>query len=193
MLNLGLQNLMSQAGGQNPGMQSMQSLLGGLGGPSASGQAGANGLDLQGLLGQVGIGQADGKTAVAGNSLGGLDFQSLLGQATNQIQALQGALEKQAGYEKNDPRHFNLQGLGGSGNPGETFSQIGGMVKDHLGKVSELESNASNLARSYALGENVPLHQVMIASEKAGIAMELTMQLRNKFIQAYQDVMHMPL
>jgi len=42
-----------------------------------------------------------------------------------------------------------------------------------------------------ALGENVELHDVMIASQKASITLQATMEVRNKVVEAYQEIMRM--
>jgi flagellar hook-basal body complex protein FliE len=76
---------------------------------------------------------------------------------------------------------------------GEMIGEFGSVLKGHLQQVNQLSNQAGKLSQAYALGESVPLHQVMVASEKASVAMELTLQIRNKLLQAYQDMMHMPL
>jgi flagellar hook-basal body complex protein FliE len=47
------------------------------------------------------------------------------------------------------------------------------------------------MAEKLARGENVELHEVMIASQKASITLAATMEIRNKVIEAYQEVMRM--
>jgi flagellar hook-basal body complex protein FliE len=60
-----------------------------------------------------------------------------------------------------------------------------------LDEVSRLHKSAERLANEAAIGGDVDLHDVMIASEKASVAMQLTLQVRNKLVEAYQDVMRM--
>ena len=64
---------------------------------------------------------------------------------------------------------------------------LSGLVKD----VSTLDAQASKLAGEAAVGGDVDLHDVMIASEKAGVALQLTTQIRNRMVDAYQEVMRM--
>jgi flagellar hook-basal body complex protein FliE len=45
--------------------------------------------------------------------------------------------------------------------------------------------------KRFANGENVELHQVMAASEEAGVALDLLIELRNKVIEAYRSVISM--
>jgi flagellar hook-basal body complex protein FliE len=40
-------------------------------------------------------------------------------------------------------------------------------------------------------GQNVELHELMISMERAGLAMELTLQVRNKLLEAYQEISRM--
>ena len=62
------------------------------------------------------------------------------------------------------------------------------MVND----VNELQVNAGELREQLISGESGDLHQVMIAAEEAGVAMELLIEVRNKLVDAYQQLMRMP-
>lgn len=75
--------------------------------------------------------------------------------------------------------------------PGEVLNTFGQILKDNLNQVNALQVNAEKITQSYAVGGPVELHQVMIASERAGLALELTMQIRNKLLQAYQEISRM--
>lgn len=63
---------------------------------------------------------------------------------------------------------------------------------DALKQVNTLQSDAERLGNLAAVGGDVDLHDVMIAAEKASVAMSLTLQVRNKMVEAYQEVMRMP-
>jgi flagellar hook-basal body complex protein FliE len=65
------------------------------------------------------------------------------------------------------------------------------MLGDSLNKVNTLQSNADEMLKKLAAGEVKDIHDVMIAVEKAGIAFQLTMQIRNRVIEAYQEIMRM--
>lgn len=75
--------------------------------------------------------------------------------------------------------------------PGQALESFGQLLKNHLNQVSQLEETSDQLIQDYAVGKPVELHNVMIAESKAGLAMDLTVQLRNKAIQAYQTVWSM--
>lgn len=61
-----------------------------------------------------------------------------------------------------------------------------------IGKVQELTDESDRLSVDLALGQPVELHQVMLAATKARLALELLIELRNKVIEAYQEISRMP-
>jgi len=68
---------------------------------------------------------------------------------------------------------------------------------DMLGKavdnVSATQQAASQLANAFEMNQSgVDLSDVMIASQKATVSFQATVQVRNKLVQAYQDIMQMP-
>ena len=60
-----------------------------------------------------------------------------------------------------------------------------------LGEVNKLQASSAKASFDLAAGNLQDLSQVTIAAEKANIALQLTMQVRNKMIDAYQEVMRM--
>jgi flagellar hook-basal body complex protein FliE len=79
------------------------------------------------------------------------------------------------------PQLQNLKGLDGS----ENFGQ---MLKDALGEVNGLQSDSRQLQNDYLQGKPVEFHDLMIKMEQASTAMSLTLQVRNKLLEAYQEV-----
>lgn len=75
--------------------------------------------------------------------------------------------------------------------PGEVLNTFGDILKDNMAEVNQLQKEASEAKQTYAVGGPIELHQVMIAAERAELALELTMQIRNKVLQAYQEVNRM--
>ena len=68
------------------------------------------------------------------------------------------------------------------------------MFKEALEKVNDVQLESGQLKTAFSQGDaNVSLAQVMIAGQKAQIAFQGTLQVRNKLIQAYQDIMNMPI
>lgn len=67
------------------------------------------------------------------------------------------------------------------------FESIG----NYLDSVNQLAQASDAKQRDLAMGKDVELHDVMIAAEKASVAVNLTMQVRNKLVESYQEVMRM--
>ena len=68
---------------------------------------------------------------------------------------------------------------------------FGEFLTEALGEVNDLQNSAAKASYDLAAGKLQDISQVTIATEKASIAMQLTMQVRNKMIDAYQEVMRM--
>lgn len=68
---------------------------------------------------------------------------------------------------------------------------FGHFLSEALGEVNKLQSDAANAGVRLAAGKVQDISEVVIASEKATIALQLTMQVRNKVVEAYQEVMRM--
>ncbi len=66
---------------------------------------------------------------------------------------------------------------------------FGEMLQSALGQVSGLQDHAAQMATAFAQGKTGDIHSVMIASEQATMALQLTTQIRNKAVDAYQEVM----
>jgi flagellar hook-basal body complex protein FliE len=71
---------------------------------------------------------------------------------------------------------------------GESFGDV---LKGMLTETNQLQSDAADLAQKFATGQIADIHDVMIAAEKAGVAFELVMEIRNKLVDAYQELMRM--
>ncbi len=70
--------------------------------------------------------------------------------------------------------------------PGRSFGQT---IKQALSEVNKLQSDADEVATRFASGDAVEIHQAMIAMQKASTALQFTIQVRNKIIEAYQEIM----
>ena len=65
------------------------------------------------------------------------------------------------------------------------------LITDAVGQVNALEDQAGAAVSGLMSGTGVDVHQAMIATEKASMAFELTLAVRNKAVQAYQSVIGM--
>jgi len=67
------------------------------------------------------------------------------------------------------------------------------MLKQAIDNVNGLQENTSNLRNRFEMGdEDVSLGEVMIAANKSSLAFDATVQVRNKMVEAYKEVMSMP-
>ncbi|AJQ27312.1 MULTISPECIES: flagellar hook-basal body complex protein FliE [Pelosinus] len=73
----------------------------------------------------------------------------------------------------------------------EGKKNFGEFLTEALGEVNSLQQDAAKASFDLAAGKLQDISQVTIAAEKATIAMQLTMQVRNKVVDAYQEIMRM--
>ncbi len=64
-------------------------------------------------------------------------------------------------------------------------------LNDAINKVNDLQLESAELANEFAIGKTDNIHEVLIAGEKADIALQLTMQIRTKILDAYSEIMRM--
>lgn len=70
---------------------------------------------------------------------------------------------------------------------------FGQVLAESLGEVNRLQTEADKSIEALVSGNNKNIHETMIAISKADLAFRMTMQVRNKVIEAYQEVMRMTL
>jgi len=100
-----------------------------------------------------------------------------------EMQALTREISPQMGIEANPLRQVN-------NSAGADFGQL---LAHAVGNVNELQASASNLATRLEMGDTtVSLSDTVIAREKASVAFEATVQVRNKLVEAYKEIMSMP-
>ena len=96
------------------------------------------------------------------------------------IQQMQEMASLANGIENKNP----VEGIGK-----ENFSSL---FKDALNSVNDIQTKASDLKKGYEIGDpGINITQVMIASQKSEISFQALLQVRNKLLSAYQEVMRM--
>ncbi|WP_423606028.1 flagellar hook-basal body complex protein FliE [Sphingomonas sp. MS122] len=65
-------------------------------------------------------------------------------------------------------------------------------LESALKQVNGAQSRASDLSAAYERGETVDIAKVMLARQEASVGFEATLQVRNKLLTAYRDIMSMP-
>lgn len=87
---------------------------------------------------------------------------------------------------------------GATSGGGETGSEAGGVdfatvFRRSLDQVNSAQQHATRLTRDFELGApEANLTEAMISLQKASISFQYTVQVRNKLVAAYQDIMNMP-
>ena len=66
-------------------------------------------------------------------------------------------------------------------------------LRSMLGEVERADAYASEMKRRLLVGESVELHEVLLATEKAHLAFQTLLAVRNKLLEAYQELTRMPL
>ena len=69
---------------------------------------------------------------------------------------------------------------------------FGSVLERFVDEVDSLQHRAEDARVKLATGEITDVHQVMMAVEEANLSMELMLEIRNKIVEAYQEVMRMP-
>ena len=72
--------------------------------------------------------------------------------------------------------------------PGASFTET---LVQAVGKVDALQKEAGKSMKGLAGGDDVSMHHAMIAMEKADLSFRLLLQMRNKVMNAYQQIMRM--
>jgi flagellar hook-basal body complex protein FliE len=103
------------------------------------------------------------------------------------------AIRRQLVEQSDALRTLREAGAAGQAN-GTTGTQGGGFadtLRSTLDQVNQMQAHSSGISAAYERGEVTDVAQVMMARQEAGVAFEATLQVRNKLLSAYQDIMRM--
>ncbi|MEN9761799.1 MAG: Flagellar hook-basal body complex protein FliE [Pseudomonadota bacterium] len=97
-------------------------------------------------------------------------------------------------------RNYQAQAASGSADPvaralpteGPARPGFTQAVKDAVSSVNTAQVNSRATAEAYERGAEIPLADVVLGMQKASVAFEATLQIRNKVLKAYEDIMNMP-
>lgn len=78
-----------------------------------------------------------------------------------------------------------------SGTSGVGASSFDNMLGQLVQEVNAKQLQANDAVHGLVSGENVPLHRVMIATEEASVSFQLMVEVRNKLLESYQELMRM--
>ena len=85
-------------------------------------------------------------------------------------------------------------GVGAAGSVGSTTATVSfaDALKNSLSQVNQVQQQAQDMGDQFASGnDNISISDVMIATQKANISLQTTVQVRNKMVAAYTDIMNM--
>lgn len=99
------------------------------------------------------------------------------------LQTLRSHQSQAAGLPGTDP----LKGL----TPDVGKTSFGDFVSGALSQVNQVQVQSSEMRAAFDRGENVALTDVVLGMQKSSLAFEATLQVRNKLLTAYQDIMRM--
>ncbi|MBF9151998.1 flagellar hook-basal body complex protein FliE [Novosphingobium jiangmenense] len=116
-------------------------------------------------------------SGIGGRASGIQDIMALRQQIMERSQLLQQVKSPEA-----------TQAPQGSSGPAGSFTDS---LKGALDSVSAAQQKSSAITEAYEKGEVVDVAKVMLARQEAGVAFEATLQVRNKLLTAYQDIMRM--
>ena len=90
---------------------------------------------------------------------------------------------------------LDLKGLnpGGAGDKAATgTSDFAGVLSQLASPLIDKQNEAAALTKSVLLGQGAPLHQSVIAMQEASVAFSLMVEVRNKVVEGFQELMRMP-
>ncbi|HEY0115338.1 MAG TPA: flagellar hook-basal body complex protein FliE [Allosphingosinicella sp.] len=98
--------------------------------------------------------------------------------------------------ERNDALQ-RAAGLGFDGQVGGTGAPtgpagFGDAMRGALAQVNEMQAQSGAISEAYERGQTTDIAAVMLARQQASIGFEATMQVRNRLLSAYKDIMNMP-
>lgn len=82
----------------------------------------------------------------------------------------------------------DIAGKGTKTSPSEAIQDFGAYLKNALEEVNQQEQYSQEMSNKFLTGQ-VDVDQVMIASQEALLSLQFTTQVRNKAIEAYQEIM----
>lgn len=86
-----------------------------------------------------------------------------------------------------------LDAVAGPGDDAVQKTRFADLLGESVDAVNEAQSRASELARAFEAGDpNVDLAEVMISLQKASLSFNAMTEVRNKLVNAYQEIMNMP-
>lgn len=119
-----------------------------------------------------------------------LSFENILNKQSNMMQNptnVQGGVSMDTMFEDVLAQN-SVQASSDSSSLGNFAKSLSNSIGGGLNSVNNSVVSAQKAQEAMAMGEDVSVHDVMIASEKASLSMGMAMQLRNKILSAYTEI-----
>jgi flagellar hook-basal body complex protein FliE len=114
----------------------------------------------------------------------------MIERATSQAN-IQSMLETLRSYQSQATQQ-GAEAAAAAGTSTTAKAGFGQLITGALEQVSGMQNEAQRLQTSYEMGDDIPLADVVLGMQKSSIAFEATLQIRNKVLKAYEDILNMP-
>jgi flagellar hook-basal body complex protein FliE len=91
------------------------------------------------------------------------------------------------------PLDAGLNPLSGASHPASAGMPFAQMLSNGIEEVNAKQLDADKMVHAFALDDTIPVHQVTFALEQAQLSLELMLQVRNRLLEGYQQLMNMQL
>lgn len=120
------------------------------------------------------------------NTIGVNDLLAQMREMSAQVKGLQNTISTPS---LNNIGLNNVEGV----NKPDTQNAFSSVLKNSINKVNDSQMKSDKLAEAFQNGDpNIQVSEVMIAMQKSNVSFQAMLQVRNKIIQAYQEIMNMP-
>ena len=110
---------------------------------------------------------------------------------TNSLLAQMQSMSQAATGNRTNP--METSGMGEIGQINSSQNDFGNLFKQAINTVNDLQKDTSAKRTAFEMGDDrVTLAETMIAAQKSSVAFEATVAVRNKFVEAYKEIMSMP-
>ena len=88
-------------------------------------------------------------------------------------------------------RQVDMPQTGGGSGGQAAQGPFGQLLTQFVGEVNEKQAVSTEMVNGLLSGQDIPLHRVMIAMEEASVAFQMMVEVRNKLLEGYQELMRM--
>lgn len=90
-----------------------------------------------------------------------------------------------------EPVRFTLNSIADVKEKKDTEKSFLEVLSESIEKVNDLQLDAEKIVTAFSAGEDIDIHNVMIAIERANLALSVITEVRNRALEAYQEIMRM--